>query len=370
MTVFNFPDTAGRPTDGSFTWTAPNGLLYAWDGDAWRTIGGTGGDGNASITVTDDLSTIINPEGGDLAWHTVEARLYIYYQDDDSQQWVDASPAGDANDAGGDSLWSRVGSVLSPAFTGDNIETTGDLSAAAGTFSGDVTSNVFYRTQPSGDPLGNILVSQLDGQDRLRIRADGEIAMGTTNIGNTAGINYLVTPDGTTKIGGSVATSPNIELRASGGASFNEEFYSYRPGTGTAAIMQWSSDQGGTKSQVAKISRNGQFAALSTTIASITSERRLKENIEFIDPEDSWETIKSVPYYSYNFKGGDVTCFGPMADEVPQEMVEETDMSDEIGPIRTFNNGMLQARLYVALQTALTRIEALEAEVQQLKGGN
>ena len=95
MTVFNFPDTAGKPTDGTFTWTAPNGLLYSWDGDAWRTIGG-GGDGNASITITDDLSTIPAPDAGDLAWHTIEARMYIYYQDNDSQQWVDASPAGDS----------------------------------------------------------------------------------------------------------------------------------------------------------------------------------------------------------------------------------------------------------------------------------
>ena len=122
--------------------------------------------------------------------------------------------------------------------------------------------------------------------------------------------------------------------------------------------------------QVAKISRNGQFAALSTTIASISSERRLKENIVAIDPATSWDTIKSTPYYSYNFIGGDVTCFGPMADEVPAEMVVNTDRSDEEGVIRTYDNGMLQARLYVALQTALTRIEALEAEVQQLKGGN
>ena len=66
-----------------------------------------------------------------------------------------------------------------------------------------------------------------------------------------------------------------------------------------------------------------------------------------------------------------------MADEVQAEMVvqpmvEDEDgnkvaRSDEEGPIRTYDNGMLQARLYTALQTALTRIEALEAEVQALK---
>ena len=69
-----------------------------------------------------------------------------------------------------------------------------------------------------------------------------------------------------------------------------------------------------------------------------------------------------------------------MADEVPTEMVvqlmEENEAGvmvarlDDEGPVRTYDNGMLQARLYTALQTALTRIEALEAEVQAIKGGN
>ena len=103
MTVFNFPDTTGQPIDGSFTWTAPSGVLYVWNGDAWVTQGGggSGGGGEASISVTDDLTTIADPKEGDLAYHSVEARLYVYYQDDDSQQWVDASPAGDADEGGG-----------------------------------------------------------------------------------------------------------------------------------------------------------------------------------------------------------------------------------------------------------------------------
>jgi hypothetical protein len=69
-----------------------------------------------------------------------------------------------------------------------------------------------------------------------------------------------------------------------------------------------------------------------------------------------------------------------MVDDVPPEMVvqpmEENEdgvmvaRADEEGPIRTYDNGMLQARLYTALQTALTRIEALEAKVTSLEGGN
>jgi len=101
-----------------------------------------------------------------------------------------------------------------------------------------------------------------------------------------------------------------------------------------------------------------------------TSERRLKEEITPLDSDVAWQTIKSVPYYSYKFIGDDVLRYGPMADEVPDEMRIATDRSDDVGVIHTFNNGMLQARLYTALQTALTRIEQLEAKVTALEGGN
>ena len=40
-----------------------------------------------------------------------------------------------------------------------------------------------------------------------------------------------------------------------------------------------------------------------------------------------------------------------------------TDRSDDVGTIHTYDHGMLQARLYTALQTALTRIEELEARL-------
>ena len=34
MTVLNFPDTSGKPTDGSFIYVA-NNVIYTWDGDKW-----------------------------------------------------------------------------------------------------------------------------------------------------------------------------------------------------------------------------------------------------------------------------------------------------------------------------------------------
>jgi len=218
MTVFNFPDTSGKPTDGSFTWTAPSGVLYVWNGEAWVTQGGgsSGGGGEASISVTDDLTTITDPNEGDLAYHSVEARLYVYYQDDDSQQWVDASPAGDANDSGGDSLWNRVGSTLSPAFAGD------DINVGAGTFSGHVqVGNSPLNAANNGahiNTAGLITLARTVGTDAcFRTYTAG------TNIPTSA-----IYANGAHTIGGDVAgNNANITLNADGKISADKgEFYS------------------------------------------------------------------------------------------------------------------------------------------------
>ena len=56
-----------------------------------------------------------------------------------------------------------------------------------------------------------------------------------------------------------------------------------------------------------------------------------------------------------------------MADEVPSEMKVATDKTDDVGVIHTYDSGMLQGRLFVALQESLKRIEELEAKVDALE---
>ena len=54
MTVLNFPDTSGKPTDGSFTYSA-NGIVYSWDGDKWTAVGSSGGKGVGTLQEVTDL---------------------------------------------------------------------------------------------------------------------------------------------------------------------------------------------------------------------------------------------------------------------------------------------------------------------------
>jgi len=59
----------------------------------------------------------VGPDAGDLWFNTDDGRLYIFYTDANSSQWVDASPDNAANP-----YWQRNGTTLSPANAGDSVD--------------------------------------------------------------------------------------------------------------------------------------------------------------------------------------------------------------------------------------------------------
>ena len=118
-----------------------------------------------------------------------------------------------------------------------------------------------------------------------------------------------------------------------------------------------------------RVHNNGTIYAVSTTISSISSERRTKENIVDIETDKAWSTLKDIKLYSYSFKNdsSSTTHYGPIVDEVPSEMVVPTSESDDVGVINTYNSEMLLFRAYSALQQAMTKIETLETKVAALE---
>ena len=56
----------------------------------WSTPSGGGGGGGTSVTMSS--SAPVSPSNGDLWWNTEIGSLYIYYNDGDTSQWVEASP--------------------------------------------------------------------------------------------------------------------------------------------------------------------------------------------------------------------------------------------------------------------------------------
>jgi hypothetical protein len=263
--------------------------------------------------------------------------------------------------------WTRDGTTLKPANDGDDVEIAGQLTASFNQPSGFVSSIVNTSTT-GGDGLylnvkdtssAIVVQRQSDNQNSVLISGDGSATFaGAVSFGtDKTGSQSVIKVESFDASGN--PTNRTVDITRDGTAAFN---YS-SPGVDVLKVQKAGANQ-------FRVNSNGSIFAQDTTINPISSERRLKENIVPLDASTAWETIKSTPYYTYNFIGDDGIRYGPMADEVPDEMKVATDRTDDVGVIHTFDNGMLQARLYSALQTALTRIEALEAEVQAIKGGN
>ena len=110
-----------------------------------------------------------------------------------------------------------------------------------------------------------------------------------------------------------------------------------------------------------------------TTITAFSSERRYKQNIdaEPLNPETCWQVARNLPVRTYEYKDnpGNLT-YGPIVDEIEpidSSLILNTGREDEEGPVRTYDNGRLQAMYHVALQEAIKRIEQLEDKVAALE---
>ena len=338
-------------------------------------VGGGGALTDAGVTLVSGgagyaANDVLTVPGGDGA-----GRITIQtIGDSDDAQWVDSSPNANGH-------WTRTGTTLSPGNAGDDVEIGGQLRCTGDTWveinrpTTTATNNLFRMISDVGG--ADTRVAQFNADGELRI--GGDIAGGNANItlkadgsGELAGGNITfytggsVDYSGGVNLGGQTEADYRIELNSNGTATF------YRAtSTSANSILHVRSDVNGDNTLAFYVTAGGRIFARNTSIEQIASERRLKESISPIDSVKAWETIKSTPYYSYKFIGSDSVTYGPIVDEVPADMVVQPMVEDENGvmvarsdsegPVRTYDNGMLQARLYTALQTALTRIEALEA---------
>jgi hypothetical protein len=122
---------------------------------------------------------------------------------------------------------------------------------------------------------------------------------------------------------------------------------------------------------------NGNVQNTNNSYAGI-SDFKLKENI--VDATSQWSDIKALQVRKYNFKeetGQQThTQIGLIAQEVelvsPGLVSESPDRNAEGNDLGTVTKSVNYSVLYMkavkALQEAMERIEALEADVDQLKG--
>jgi hypothetical protein len=169
-----------------------------------------GGGGGASVTTSDTAPS--TPTDGDLWYDSVGGRLYVYYDDGNTNQWVDAAPQG-----GGDAGFSKleVGNTKAEVTdTGSNgtftvttegtsrftVGSTGNVSIANGNlvFATAGTGIDFSATANSSGTMTSELLSDYEEGTWTPVLADAQTG------GNTAA-SYSTQAGTYTKIGRQVS---------------------------------------------------------------------------------------------------------------------------------------------------------------------
>jgi hypothetical protein len=196
-------------------------------------------------------------------------------------------------------------------------------------------------SQPTRLEFSTTRDSQSSPLERMRITNLGETAIGTTNNGLFVG---------TTQGAGTTYALFIGRRSITEGSAFT---------TGVDTFLVWSNGN--------VVNTNNSYGAI--------SDIKLKENI--VDATSQWNDLKALQVRKYNFKEGQThTQIGLVAQEaelVSPGLVSESPDRDEEGNdlgtvTKSVNYSVLYMKAVKALQEAMERIEALEADVAQLKG--
>jgi hypothetical protein len=171
----------------------------------------------------------------------------------------------------------------------------------------------------------------------------------------SGGIAYLVTTEANGFVLNSTRAAGTTDFLYSGSYSATAG----TPGTGTVSFRVYT---------------NGNVQNTNNSYGAI-SDVKLKENI--VDASSQWDDLKALQVRKYNFKEGQThTQIGLVAQEVelvsPGLVSESPDRDADGNDLGTVTKGVNYSVLYMkavkALQEAMERIEALEADVAALKG--
>ena len=163
-----------------------------------------------------------------------------------------------------------AGSKISPDFGSQNIVTTGSISGAAGTFTGDLT--IPDKIVHTGDTdtairLGiDTVTAETAGSERIRIDSSGKVGIGTTSPSTNL---HVKGPDGSApKITLSEGTSESAIRSTASGTSSDLRFMTSVSGTQTTKMMvDYSGNVGiGTTSPTGSLSvASGSFQSTTPT---------------------------------------------------------------------------------------------------------
>ena len=296
-----------------------------------------GAVGTPSITFTGDLNTgIYSPAADTLAF--VEGGVEAMRIDSSGRVGIGTTTASTALHVVGGGYFTSNTFLIQEGgvfFTGINSFGAGIYSRAS-----DLVINAGSSERARIDSSGNLLVGVSTGSSsRILKDSSGGIALQVSNTSTTT-------------------TSSAMELNVN-----------YTGGT-----SGWFVRGGDSSAYRFYIYSNGNMANSNNSYGAI-SDVKLKENI--VDAGSQWSDLKAFQVRKYNFKEGQTqTQIGLIAQEVelvsPGLVTESPDRDEDGNDLGTVTKSVNYSVLYMkavkALQEAMERIEALEADVAALKG--
>ena len=257
------------------------------------------------------------------------------------------------------------------AIIGDDAEGVLILAAQK---SGAVGGN---QVLASGDPIGALTFQGSDGSEFVEAASIFAYVDGTPGANDMPGrLVFSTTADG--------ASSPTERMRIdnlgqintfSGNPSNTLNIANANAASTSVNLItgNHSATATGTGTLVFIVRTNGNVLNTNNSYGAI-SDIKLKENI--VNANSQWSDIKALQVRNYNFKEGQThTQIGLVAQEVelvsPGLVAESPDRDEDGNDLGTVTKGVNYSVLYMkavkALQEAMERIEALEADVAQLK---
>ena len=329
----------------------------AWSGTQWESLGAAYNSASISTSATPPAT----PTAGDMWWNSDDGRLYIYYKDADSSQWVDASPDSPSSPPPA-ALWERTGTTISPATAGDSLDVgafTVDGAAPAGNVKiqaggalsskGPFVSVGAAEDGTAGHTNAGVLISS-SGYLNLRKAGDSGTALAVHGSGGNA----------------------RVSLQASGNSLFDVTKDGLRvssPNGGAYALLA----RQGTTDNV-RIQFDGNCMKPGGGAWNAISDQRAKENIA--DYNAGLAELLQLEPRTYKYIGSEGEYVGLIAQECEKVLPEmvmtgKGNLPDgtEVDDYRTLNQTPLTFALINAVKELSAQIKTLETKVAALEGG-
>ena len=370
--------------------------------------GGGGGGGSASIgigtTVGDAFTGIVT--AGNLWYNTGEGRLFIYYQDATSAQWIDAAPFNVGIITTLQDVAFAAGSAAAPAITFDTDADSGFFQAATNQPGVAAAGSQVARFNPGGVNVTGFAtatgfkvgaaISITDGAvTATRFHGDGANLTGidATSLKDSGGdVKAQANPNGVVITGVATATSfagniagnatglsgsPDITVTnatvsgiatvttlnvtglttvgvVTGGTSVSATHF-YGDGAALTGIDATSlKDSGGTIKVQANPNGIVITGIATATDFDSTSDVRLKTNIQVVD--EALDKVNRLRGVSFDWKESGESSYGVIAQELESVLPELVHGDD---PKRVNYNGIIGV-LIESIKELSARVDELE----------